>query len=120
MPDGATLDISEARRQFNSLDERLESERYVFVTRHGKTAFAVINADLLCALLETIEIMSDPESFAAFQESLRDIQAGRLYDHEDVVKELGSHAGKARDNSMDSQGKRAARRSTPKSQGRNP
>lgn len=89
MTDGATIDISEARRQFNSLDERLSSERVIYVSRHGKMAFAVVDIDYLAALLETMEIMSDPESFRMFQQSLKDIKRGRLHDQEDVEKELG-------------------------------
>ena len=86
---GATLDISEARKQFNTLDERLETEPIIFVTRHNKTAFAVVNFEHISAMLETIEIMADPQSFKMFQQSLDDIKNGRLHDHEDVKNELG-------------------------------
>lgn len=85
----ATLDISEARKQINTLDERLESEPIIFVTRHNKTAFAVVNVDHMSAMLDTIEIMCDPKSFQVFQESLEDIKKGRLHDHADIKKELG-------------------------------
>jgi PHD/YefM family antitoxin component YafN of YafNO toxin-antitoxin module len=70
-----TLDISEARKQFNSLDSRLGIKPVIFITRHNKTAFAVVNAEYLAAMLETLEIMSDPESYAMFQRSLREIRA---------------------------------------------
>lgn len=83
------LDISEARKQFNTIDERLKTEPIIFVTRHNKTAFAVVNAEHISAILETFEIMSDPESYRIFQESLRDIQEGLLHDHEDVRNDLG-------------------------------
>lgn len=84
-----TLDISEARKQFNSLDERLSSENVITVTRHGKGAFFVVNLEYFSAMLETIEIMSDPESLQAFLESLEDIKEGRLHNQDDVVNELG-------------------------------
>jgi PHD/YefM family antitoxin component YafN of YafNO toxin-antitoxin module len=86
---GATLDISEARRQFNSLDERLESEQVIYVTRHNKAAFALVDTEYLCAMMETIEIISDPRSLEMFQQSIADIRAGKLHDHDDVEKELG-------------------------------
>ena len=89
MTPGVTLDISEARRQFNSLDERLASDPIIFVTRHNKRAFAVVDTEFLCAMLETIEIVSDPQSLDLFKQSIEDIRAGRLFDHDDVEKEFG-------------------------------
>ncbi len=84
----ATLDISEARKQFTKLDERLREDRVIWITRHNKRAFAVVDTELLETVLETIAILSDPEAFTMLQQSLQDIQAGRLHDHEDVKKEL--------------------------------
>ena len=88
MQNQVTMDITEARRQFNSMDARLSEEPIIYVTRHGKMAFAVVDAECIAAMLETIEIMSDPEAYAAFQRSLDDIRAGRLHDHDDVMEEL--------------------------------
>jgi len=85
----STLDISEARKQFNSLDERLESEPVIVVTRYNKAAFAVVNVEYLQALLETMEVLSDPQAYDMLQKSIRDIQEGKLHDHDDVARELG-------------------------------
>ena len=84
----STLDISEARRQFSQLDKRLREDRVIWITRHNKKAFAIVDTDLLQTVLETIEILSDPDAFKMLQEGLRDIRAGRLHDHEDVKSEL--------------------------------
>jgi len=84
----STLDISEARKQFSRLDERLREDRVIWITRHNKKAFAVVDTETLQTVLETIEILSDPEGLKMFQEGLRDIRAGRLYDHEDVKSEI--------------------------------
>ncbi|MBN2217039.1 MAG: type II toxin-antitoxin system Phd/YefM family antitoxin [Pirellulales bacterium] len=84
----STLDISEARRQFSQLDKRLREDRVIWITRHSKKAFAVVDTDLLQTVLETIEILSDPDALQMFQEGLRDIRAGRLHDHEDVKSEI--------------------------------
>jgi prevent-host-death family protein len=83
-----TLDITEARQQLNQLDKRLNDEPVIYVTRHSKEVFAVVNVEYLQTILETIEIMSDPDSHKMFLESLEDIKAGRLHDHEDVKREL--------------------------------
>lgn len=89
MPDQATIDISEARRQLNSIDVQLTTEPIIYVTRHGKRAFAFVDAECISAMLETIEIMSDPAAYEAFQQSLRDIREDRMHDHDDVMEELG-------------------------------
>ncbi|HUY35329.1 MAG TPA: type II toxin-antitoxin system Phd/YefM family antitoxin [Pirellulales bacterium] len=83
-----TLDISEARRQFTKLDERLREDRVIWVTRRNKRAFAVVDTELLQTVLETIEILSDPDTCKMLQQSLQDIRAGRLHDHENVKSEL--------------------------------
>lgn len=83
------IDISEARKQLNSLDKRLLSEPIIYVTRHNKNAFVVVDTECMSAMLEALEIMSDPESYRMFVQSLDDIRAGRLHDHEDVKRELG-------------------------------
>lgn len=84
-----TLDISEARKQFNSLDKRLDDEQVICITRHGKTAFAVVNYDFLKTIMETMDILSDPDAVRMLNESIADIRAGRLHDHDEVEKELG-------------------------------
>ena len=84
-----TLDISEARKQLNSIDTRLKDERVIVITRHNKKAFAVVDLEYLSAVMETIEVLSDPEAMRMLRESLQDIRAGRLHDHDDVEKELG-------------------------------
>jgi PHD/YefM family antitoxin component YafN of YafNO toxin-antitoxin module len=86
---GATLDISEARKQLNSIDERLKVERIIYVTRHNKKAFAVVNLEYLSAVIDTVDILADPEAMRMLKESVDDIRAGRLHDHDDVEKELG-------------------------------
>ena len=83
-----TLDISEARKQLTRMDERLRENKVIWITRHNKRVFAVVDVDLLETALETIEILSDPEALKMLQQSLEDIKAGRLHDHADVKSEL--------------------------------
>ena len=83
-----TLDISEARKKLTKMDEWLRTDRVIWVTRHNKKAFAIVDTELLETVLETIEILSEPDALKMLQESLSDIRAGRLHDHEDVKSEL--------------------------------
>jgi PHD/YefM family antitoxin component YafN of YafNO toxin-antitoxin module len=87
--DSATLDISEARKQLNSIDARLKEDHVIVITRHNKKAFAVVDLDYLSAVMETMEILSDPDAVRMLQSSLEDIRAGRLRGQADVEKELG-------------------------------
>lgn len=79
-----TIDISEARSEFHRLDERLAECQVLFVTRHGKRAFAVANVEFIDAACETLEILSDPKAAAMLLQSIRDIREGRLHSHDEV------------------------------------
>jgi PHD/YefM family antitoxin component YafN of YafNO toxin-antitoxin module len=83
-----TLDISEARKQLSNLDEQLREKHVIVITRHNKGAFAAVDLDYLSSVRETLEILADPEALAMLQDSIADIRAGRLHDHEDVKREL--------------------------------
>lgn len=83
-----TLSVSEARRQLNSLDQTLEECHVIYVTRHGRTVFAIVALSYFAGLMETLEILADPEAMTMLQEAIDDIRTGRLRDHEDVKKEL--------------------------------
>ncbi len=88
MSNPTTLDILEARKQFSKLDKRLKEEQLIWVTRHNKKAFAVVDMQFLEAVLETLEILQDPNALRMLQESLADTRAGRLHDHEETEREL--------------------------------
>ena len=85
----STLDISAARKQFSSIDDKLKTQRVIAITRHNKKAFYVVDLDYFSAVLETIEILSDPEAMQMLEQSLADVRAGRLHHHDAVEKELG-------------------------------
>ena len=83
-----SLDISDARKQFTTLDKRLEKEPVIWITRRNKRAFAVVDRELLETIMETIEILSDPTASKMLQQSLEDLRAGRVHSQEDVKREL--------------------------------
>ncbi|MBM93097.1 MAG: hypothetical protein CMJ35_16035 [Phycisphaerae bacterium] len=84
----STMEMTEARNQFGKLQKRVQDERVIYVTKHGKKAFAVIDTEYLQIILETIEIVSDPESYRMFMESMEDIKNNRFIDHDDLKREL--------------------------------
>ena len=85
----STLDISEARSKFNTIDSDLERNPVIIIKRHNKEVFAVVNIDYLETLVETLEVLSDPDASRMLQDSIRAIENGDLIDREDVERELG-------------------------------
>jgi prevent-host-death family protein len=84
-----TLDISEARKRFNTLDRELKDRPVIYVTRHNRGAFAVVDIEYLETVMETMEVLGDPEAMQMLNESLQAIERGELIDQDDVEKELG-------------------------------
>ena len=84
-----SLDISEARKRFNTIDRDLKDRPVIYITRHNREAFAIVDIDYLESVMETIEVLGDPEAMQMLNESLRAIERGELIDQEDVEKELG-------------------------------
>ena len=89
MIESLDLEISEARKQFNTLDERLQDHPVIYVRRHHKQAFAIVNIEYLESVLETVDILADPDALDALQRSLADIKKGRVHTHASVKRELG-------------------------------
>lgn len=83
-----TLDISEARKKFNTLDQDLDENAIIHITRHGKRAFAIVNTEYLSTVMETMEILADPDALEMLQASMEDIRQGRVFDQDDVEREL--------------------------------
>ena len=85
------LTISEARKEFLDLPEQLarEPERAVIITRRGQPVLAVLPWEFYESIVETLEVLSEPELMAELRESIEDIERGRLLSHEEVGARLG-------------------------------
>lgn len=85
-----SLNITEARKALNTLPEELTRTREtVAVTRRGKPVLAILDWELFEGLLETMEILADPELMAQIREAEKDVREGRTIPWEDVKAELG-------------------------------
>jgi len=89
-----TLSIAEAREQFTRLPERFDEEPdlTVQVTRHGKPVMVVLPWDVYESIIETMEVMADPNLMAALRQSAHDIAQGKTSDLEAVKARLGFSA----------------------------
>lgn len=86
------LAMAEARKQLPKLAETLEKHPEfgaVKITRRGKPVLAVLSWDLYESVVETMEIMSDPELMAAFRQGVKEMEEGQAIPWEQVKKELG-------------------------------
>ena len=84
-----TIDISEARNRWHKLDEKLGEERVLYVTRHRRPAFVVVDPAYMEALVETLDVLSEPDSLDMLERSIRDVRAGRVRSHEELEAEFG-------------------------------
>jgi PHD/YefM family antitoxin component YafN of YafNO toxin-antitoxin module len=64
------IDISAARKQLNSMDERLKRDRVVVVTRHNRSAFALVDLDTLSSVVKTLETLANPAAMQSLRASV--------------------------------------------------
>ena len=84
------LTITKAREALLDLPERLAkaSDKTVSITRHGRPVLAVLPWELYESIIETLEVLGDPEATAALRSSLEDIRKGRVVSHEVALKRI--------------------------------
>ena len=82
------MSISETRRKITSLENELSYEDTISVTNHGKEIFALLRWDTYESIAETLEIISDEESFADLKKGIQQVHDGELIDFEDFKKNL--------------------------------
>jgi prevent-host-death family protein len=83
------MPITTARHELTSLPEILEKDPgAVTITRRGKPVLAVLPWDMYETLLETLEVLGDPELMEALRQSLQEIEAGQAIPWEDAKRTL--------------------------------
>ena len=84
------ISIVNARAKLTQLPEILAADnRALALTRHGKPVLAVMSWELFQAIVETMEIMGDPEMMAALRRGIADVEEGNLASMEEVKSQLG-------------------------------
>ena len=84
-----TVPFSEARAHLTELlDEIEEIREHIFITRNGRLAAVVMSEAEYESLIETLEVLGDPEVLAALKESEEDFAAGRVSPWDKVKREL--------------------------------
>ena len=73
--------LTEARNRLSEIvDDVISTGSDFIITKHGRPAAVLVGYDEYEALLETLNILSDPETMAALAEAERDLAAGDLVD----------------------------------------
>jgi len=85
------LTISEARKVLLDLPEQLErgSERAISITRRGRPVLAVLPWEFYKGIVETLDVLSDPDMVSALRDSLEDLKRGRLVNNKEAKTRLG-------------------------------
>jgi len=85
------LTISEARKALLDLPEKLARtpERAVTITRRGQPVLAILPWEFYESIIETLDILGDPEMVNALRESLEDLKRGRVVSNAEAKKRLG-------------------------------
>lgn len=85
-----TLSLTQARAELPTLIDqaRKHFDEYIITVR-GIPAAIIMSTAEYESWVETFEIMSDPGLMKAIREGEEDVRKGRVYDLEDVRKELG-------------------------------
>ncbi len=81
------LTATEARNSFAQLIKEAEKE-VVQITQHNKPAMAVMSWEQYESLLETLEILSDPDTLLSVQRGEEDFDRGQVSEWEAVKKRL--------------------------------
>lgn len=73
-----TIPVSEAKAQFSGLlDEVYNTRDAVSITKGGRPEGVLISIDEYESLLETLEILSDPDLMKAIKRSDQEIKTGK-------------------------------------------
>ncbi len=82
-----TLPFTEARAGLTELLDEIERvHEHVVITRKGRPSAVIMAQDEYDSLIETLEVLADPEAMADLAASQHDLDAGRVFDLEDVKR----------------------------------
>jgi antitoxin YefM len=80
-----TISLSEAKARLSEIVKKVGDTRDVYtISRGGKPAGVLLSVEEYESLLETLEILSDPEALAALREARKEEKKGEFLTHEEV------------------------------------
>ena len=84
-----TLSLKELRPALPQVIDRVDTklDRYI-VTKRGKPVAVILSVEDYESLMETLDILADPEAMKGIREGLEDIRKGRTHSWEEVKRRL--------------------------------
>ncbi len=82
------LTITETRKQLLDLPDQLKDEP-VIITKHGKPAMVALGYEQFESLMETLEVLSDPDLATTLRRSIAQAESRETISLDDVIKRLG-------------------------------
>jgi antitoxin YefM len=82
------LTITEARNKFMKLPDEAGSDEIIAITRRNKEILALMSWELYEGLVETIEILGDPELMNDLKKGMEQIRSGKTYTVKQARKRL--------------------------------
>ena len=83
-----SMPITKARGVLTKLPEQL-GNKALALTRRGTPVLAVLPWEIYESMVETMEILGDPEMMAHFRKGVEDAKAGRVYTMKQLEDRLG-------------------------------
>lgn len=85
-----TIPISEARRRiFDIAEEVQKPNNYYTFTEKGRPKAVLVSADEFESIMETMEILSDPELMTDIKNAEKEYKNGEYMTWKDIKKDLG-------------------------------
>lgn len=89
-----TLSLAEARAKLSKLVESAVTTHERFeVTRNGDRVAVLLGADDYDSLLETLDILSNPDEVAAIRAGLAELEAAEVYSADEIRAALAARKG---------------------------
>jgi len=83
------LTITEARKKLMKLPDEAPRSEIIAITRRNKEIMALMSWELYEGLLETIEILGDPELMKDLKEGMEQARSGKTHTIKQARKRLG-------------------------------
>ena len=86
-----TMSLASAKTHFSALvDEMVTTHEQVTVTRNGEPAVIVLSVADYASLMETLEILRDPETMRRLAESDAEIARGEVVTQEEMAAAMAA------------------------------
>lgn len=84
-----TLPLAEVRANLSKLvDDAVRTHQRIEVTRKGRRAAVILSAEDYDSIMETLEILSDPELMRELRAAESEADDGQVFTLDDVTEEM--------------------------------